>query len=136
MTEGPSDWERGDTWSVDEDTGEVIEERLPESTTREAWNIASQFVSDYLDEGEPPHREPGTSEAYLTEAKRALRLHELDPGRSTWAEVIGHQALIVQGTTELAMLRQELGTLGLYVMQWLHDLNDQEDAADGPLPTG
>jgi hypothetical protein len=140
---GPSDWERGDVWRPEDEasfpedsivTHEI--EQLPETVTREAWDIASLLVADYLDEVDQPHREDGTSESYLLEAKRALRLHELDPGHTTWTEVIGFQSMIVRGTVDPTELRKELARLGLYVMQWLHDLNEQEDADAGEVQAG
>jgi len=127
---GPSDWERGDSWTVDDDCNvvEYVPPEIKESEAKQAWDIASTLVSEYLDEGEPAHREDGTSEAYLIEAKRALRLHELDPGHTTWTEVIGFQSMVVRGTVDPTELRSELTRLGLYVMQWLHDLNQQEES--------
>jgi hypothetical protein len=132
MSEGPSDWERGDVWEgVPEGHGvgptEYHTDDPPHTVQREAWDIASTLVSEYLEEGEPAHRADGTSEAYLIEAKRALRLHELDPGHTTWTEVIGFQSMVVRGTVDPTELRGELTRLGLYVMQWLHDLNQQEE---------
>jgi hypothetical protein len=112
--ESPPEPEGGPEWEADHTIG------------REAWDIASVLVAEYLDEGEPPHRPAGTNEIFIKEAERAARLNGLEPGQATWSELIHQQVLYVQGSIHPDDLRRELTQLGLYVMQWLHDLNDND----------